>query len=112
MVPGALTEPSKYKGSKGTIMIVGPDVPTGKKVAGLIRARAEVFRGALRPFTATVNQELSEVLNSFIRVYLLLPGSIDGSEPDVKKLVDTSLYFASGKAQNRTEVIYYPDESR
>lgn len=112
MVPGALTEPSKYKGSKGTIVIVGPDVPTGKKVAGLIRARAEVFRGALRPFTATVNQELSEVLNSFIRVYLLLPGSIDGSEPDVKKLVDTSLYFASGKAQNRTEVIYYPDESR
>jgi len=112
MVPGALTEPSKYKGSKGTIVIVGPDVPAGKKVAGLIRARAEVFRGALRPFTATVNQELSEVLNSFIRVYLLLPGSIDGSEPDVKKLVDTSLYFASGKAQNRTEVIYYPDESR
>lgn len=112
MALGALIEPSKYKDSKGVIVLVGPDAPTGKKVAGLIRARAEVFRGALRPFTATVNQELSEVLNSSIRVYLLLPGSIDGSEPDVKKLVDTSLYFASGKGQNRTEVIYYPDESR
>jgi NAD(P)-dependent dehydrogenase (short-subunit alcohol dehydrogenase family) len=112
MVPGALEEPSKYKDSKGTIVIIGPDAPSGKKVAGLIRARAEVFRGALRPFTATVNQELSEVLNSLIRVYLLLPGNIEGMEPDVKKLVNASLYIASGQAQNRTEVIYYPDETK
>ena len=112
MVPGALEEPSKYKDSKGTFIIIGPDAPSGKKVAGLVRARAEVFRGALRPFTATVNQELSDVLNSLIRVYLLLPGNIEGMEPDVKKLVNTSLYLASGQEQNRTEVIYYPDETR
>ncbi|MEM2759999.1 MAG: SDR family NAD(P)-dependent oxidoreductase [Nitrososphaerales archaeon] len=112
MVPGAVTDPSKYKEGKGTIVIIGPNAPAGKKVAGLIRARAEVFRGALRPFTATVNQELSEVLHSLIRVYLLLPGSVGGSEPDVRKLVDASLYFASGKGRSRTEVIYYPDESR
>jgi hypothetical protein len=112
MVPGALTEPSKYKNSAGNIVIIGPDAPVGRKVAGLIRARAEVFRGALRPFTATVNQELNDVLNSMIRVYLLLPGNVGGSEPDLKKLVDASLYFASGKAQGRTEVIYYLDESR
>jgi NAD(P)-dependent dehydrogenase (short-subunit alcohol dehydrogenase family) len=112
MVPGALKEPSKYKGSKGAIIIIGPDAPIGRKVSGVIRARAEVFRGALRPFTATVNQELSEVLNSLIRVYLLLPGSVSGSEPDVKKLINAIQYLASGKAQNRSEVIYYPDESR
>ncbi|MGH9933979.1 MAG: alcohol dehydrogenase, partial [Nitrososphaerales archaeon] len=67
---------------------------------------------ALRPFTATVNQELSEVLNSLIKVYLILPGNIEGAEPDVKKLVNASLYFASGQGQSRTEVIYYPDESK
>jgi NAD(P)-dependent dehydrogenase (short-subunit alcohol dehydrogenase family) len=112
MVPGALEEPSRYKDSKGTIIIIGPDAPSGKKVAGLVRARAEVFRGALRPFTATVNQELSEVLNSLIRVYLVLPGNIEGTEPDLKKLVNASLYLASGKGQSRTEVIYYPDETK
>ncbi|MFQ5940982.1 MAG: SDR family NAD(P)-dependent oxidoreductase [Nitrososphaerales archaeon] len=111
MAPGALIEPSRYKESAGTIVIIGPDAPIGRKVEGLIRARAEVFRGALRPFTATVNQELSEALNSSIRVYLLLLGRVDGSEPDLQKLVNATIYFASGKAQNRTEVIYYPDES-
>ncbi len=112
MVPGAMTEPSKFRDSKGTIILVGPDAPIGKKILGLIRARAEVFRGALRPFTATINQELSEALKSLIRVYLLLPGSIDGSEPDVNKLVNSTVYFASGETQERTEVIYYIDESR
>ncbi len=112
MVPGALVEPSKYKDSKGNIIIIGPDAPSGKKVAGLVRARAEVFRGALRPFTATVNQELSEVLNSLIKVYLILPGNIEGMESDVKKLVNAGLYFASGRGQGRTEVIYYPDETK
>lgn len=112
MVPGALEEPSRYKDSKGTIIIIGPDAPTGKKVVGSVRARAEVFRGALRPFTATVNQELSEVLNSMIRIYLLLPGNIEGTEPDVKKLVNASVYLASRQGQPRTEVIYYPDETK
>jgi len=112
MVPGALEEPLKYKDSKGTIIIIGPDAPSGKNIAGSVRARAEVFRGALRPFTATVNQELSEVLKSLIRIYLLLPGNIEGMESDVKKLVSASLYLASGQGQDRTEVIYYPDETK
>jgi hypothetical protein len=94
------------------IIIVGPDAPYGKKVSNLLRARAEVFRGALRPFAVTATQELSEVLNSNMRVYLVLPGSIDGKEPDDGRLVDTCLYLASGRAINRVEVIYYPDEVR
>lgn len=112
LVPGALEEPSKYKDSRGTIIVIGPDAPSGKKISGLVRARAEVFRGALRPFTATVNQELREVLNSLIRVYLILLGNIEGAEPDIKKLTNASLYLASGQGRDRTEVIYYPDESR
>ncbi len=105
-------EPSRFKGSNGIIIIVGPDAPSGKKVSNLIRARAEIFRGALRPFAVTATQELSEVLNSNIRVYLILPGNIDGKEPDDKRLIDTCLYLASGRAVNRVEVIYYPDEVR
>ncbi|MEM3105345.1 MAG: SDR family oxidoreductase [Candidatus Nitrosocaldus sp.] len=105
-------EPSRFKGSNGTIIIVGPDAPSGKRVSNLIRARAEVFRGALRPFAVTATQELSEVLNSNMRIYLVLPGSIDGKEPDDERLSDTCLYLASGKAVNRVEVIYYPDEVR
>lgn len=112
MAPDALKEPAKYKDVKGTIVIIGPDAPLGRKVPGLVRARAEVFRGALRPFTATVNEELSGALKSLIRIYLLLPGNVDGAEPDVKKLVNGALYFASGKAHDRAEVIYYLDESR
>ncbi|MFQ5920956.1 MAG: SDR family NAD(P)-dependent oxidoreductase, partial [Nitrososphaerales archaeon] len=112
MVPGALEEPQRYKDSKGSIIVVGPDAPSGKRIAGLVRARAEVFRGALRPFTATVNQELSDVLKSLIRLYLVLPGNIDGAEPDTRRLVDSCIYLASGEAQKRVEVIYCPDESR
>ncbi len=105
-------EPSRFKGSNGIVIIVGPDAPYGKKVSNLIRARAEVPRGALRPFAVTATQELSEVLNSNMRVYLVLPGSVDGREPDDGRLVDTCLYLASGMALNRVEVIYYPDEVR
>ena len=108
MVPGALEEPSLYKDSNGTIMIIGPDAPVGKKIQGLIRARAEVFRGALRPFTATVNQELKEVLNSNIRLYTLFPGSIDGKKADDKKIIDACMRLINAV---NTEVIYYPDES-
>ena len=50
-------------------MIIGPDLPIGRKVSGTQRAQVEVFRGALRPFTTTVNQELSDVLKSKIRIY-------------------------------------------
>ena len=43
-------------------MIIGPTLPAGKKISGHERAKIEVFRGALRPFATTVNQELSDVL--------------------------------------------------
>lgn len=108
MVPGALEEPSLYKDSKGTIIIIGPSTPVGKKIPGVIKARAEVFRGALRPFTATVNQELKEVLNSNIRLYTIFPGRIDGRESSDDKIIDACLRLID--AYN-AEVIYYPDES-
>ena len=42
---GSIEEPTRYKDSNGAIVIVGPDAPIGKKVSGLLRARADVFRG-------------------------------------------------------------------
>ena len=63
----AIQKPSQFKDSKGIIVILGPDSPSGKKISGVSRARSEVFRGALRPYTATVNQELSDVLGSKIK---------------------------------------------
>ena len=57
-VPGGDKDPRLYKDTKGAIMIIGPDLPVGRKVTGTQRAQVEVFRGALRPFTTTVNQEI------------------------------------------------------
>ncbi len=111
-MPDGEEDPSMYRYGSCIMIIIGPDAPVGKKVSNLIRARAEVFRGALRPFAVTATQELSEVLSSNMRVYLVLPGSVDGREPDTKRLTDTCLYLASGRALNRAEVIYYPDEVR
>ncbi len=111
-VPNGNDDPSRYRDGNCIIIIIGPDAPIGKKVSNVVRSRSEVFRGALRPFAVTATQELSEVLNSNMRVYLVLPGSIDGREPDNNRLADTCLYLASGKALNKVEVIYYPDEVR
>jgi NAD(P)-dependent dehydrogenase (short-subunit alcohol dehydrogenase family) len=72
-VPGGSDDPRLFKESYGRIVIVGPALPAGKKVGGHARAKAEVFRGALRPFTTTVNQELSDVLKSNVRMFLILP---------------------------------------
>lgn len=107
MVPDGRENPSAFKNSNGTIIIIGPDAPRGNKISGIVRARAEIFRGALRPFTATVNQELENVLNSNIRVYLLLPGSMDGKEPNDEKLINACLALTS---ERTSEVIYYVDE--
>ena len=109
---GAAQDPAKFKDSKGTIVIVGPDAPIGKKISGLLRARADVFRGALRPYTATVNQELSDVLGSNIRLYLLLAGNSEGLEPDNSKLCSAALNLVSGAALKRNEAIFYIDEAR
>lgn len=110
--PGSIEEPAKYKGSKGIIVIVGPDAPVGKKISGVIRARADVFRGALRPYTATVNQELADVLGSNIRLYLVLAGNGEGAEPDATRLYRSILNLAAGAALRKNEAIFYVDESR
>lgn len=111
-VPDGQKNPPLFKGKEGTAIIIGPDLPHGNKVTGKDRAQVEVFRGALRPFTTTVNQELSDVLKSRIRMHLILPGSIDGTEPNNSKILNAVNYFVSGKAQNNSEVIYCPDETR
>jgi NAD(P)-dependent dehydrogenase (short-subunit alcohol dehydrogenase family) len=109
---GAAEEPIKFKGSKGIVVIVGPDSPIGKKISGAIRARSEVFRGALRPYTATVNQELADVLGSNIRLYLILVGNIEGSNPNNDKLQKSILQLISGSALKRNETVFYIDEAR
>jgi NAD(P)-dependent dehydrogenase (short-subunit alcohol dehydrogenase family) len=110
---GSIQDPAKFRDSKGAIVIVGPDAPVGKKISGLLRARADVFRGALRPYTATVNQELSDVLGSSIRLYLVLAGNSEGLEPENGKLFNAALNLASGAvALKRNEAIFYIDEAR
>lgn len=109
---GSVEDPVKYKDSKGTIVILGPDAPVGKKISGVLRARADVFRGALRPYTATVNQELSDVLGSNIKLYLVLAGNSEGAEPDSSRLYQSILNLAAGAALKRNEAIFYVDEAR
>jgi NAD(P)-dependent dehydrogenase (short-subunit alcohol dehydrogenase family) len=109
---GALEEPAKYKDSKGTVVIVGPDAPVGKKISGILRARADVFRGALRPYTATVNQELGDVLGSAMKLHLVLAGNSEGTEPDAARLHSSVLNLAAGAALKKNEAIFYVDEAR
>jgi NAD(P)-dependent dehydrogenase (short-subunit alcohol dehydrogenase family) len=107
---GAADEPVKFKGSKGVVVIIGPEAPVGKRISGTVRARSEVFRGALRPYTATVNQELVDVLGSDIRLYLLLPGNIEGEPSDVELLKNSITHLISVSSLRRNEVIFYTDE--
>jgi NAD(P)-dependent dehydrogenase (short-subunit alcohol dehydrogenase family) len=109
---GALEEPAKFKGTKGTVVIVGPDAPVGKKISGLLRARADVFRGALRPYTATTNQELGDVLGSSVKLHLVLAGNSEGAEPNADRLHASILSLAAGAALKRNEAIFYVDEAR
>jgi NAD(P)-dependent dehydrogenase (short-subunit alcohol dehydrogenase family) len=109
---GAADEPVKFRGSKGVVVIIGPDAPVGKRISGTVRARSEVFRGALRPYTATVNQELTDVLGSEIRLYLVLPGNIEGDPPDTEMLKHSLTHLLSVSSLKRSEVIFYIDESK
>jgi NAD(P)-dependent dehydrogenase (short-subunit alcohol dehydrogenase family) len=111
-VVGGKKDPRLYKNSTGTVVVIGPDMPLGAKTTGADRARVEVFRGALRPFTTTVNQELSDVLKSKIRSFLVFPGSIDGKEPSNAKIVDALNYFVTDSARESSEVTFYVDEIR
>ncbi|MBA2268376.1 MAG: SDR family NAD(P)-dependent oxidoreductase [Nitrosopumilus sp.] len=105
----ALDDPSLFKGVKGNIVIVGPNSPVGKKIGGKVRARSEVFRGALRPYVTTANQELHDVLNSDINLTLVLPGNINGDLPDYDKLENSLMGLCSQEAQ-KNNLIYYVDE--
>lgn len=107
---GAADEPVRFKGSKGVVVIIGPDSPVGKRISGTVRARSEVFRGALRPYAATVNQELADVLGSEIRLYLLLPGNIEGEPPDTELLKNSITHLVSVSSLRKKEVIFYIDE--
>ena len=106
------TDPRKFKDAKGRIVIIGPDLPAGKKISGHERAKVEVFRGALRPFATTVNQELSDVLKSNIRIFLILPGTVDGKESSDENIMNTINYLMSDEATSSSEVIFCPDETR
>ena len=111
-VPGGAKDPRLYKDSRGAMMIIGPDLPSGKKVSGTQRAQVEVFRGALRPFTTTVNQELSDVLNSKVRIFTVFPGSISGDDPDNQKIANALNFLVSDGAALSSEVTFCVDETR
>jgi len=111
-VPGGDKDPRLYKDAKGAIMIIGPDLPIGRKVTGTQRAQVEVFRGALRPFTTTVNQELSDVLKSKIRMFTIFPGTVTGTEPNNQRIVDAINFLVSDSAASSAEVIFCVDELR
>jgi NAD(P)-dependent dehydrogenase (short-subunit alcohol dehydrogenase family) len=112
MCPDAVLEPIKYKNSNGKIILIGPESPVGTKISGLIRARAEIFRGALRPYAATVNQELFEVLGSSIRLFLILPGNLEGSGSDAQRLSQSVVQIISDQVGNNNDSILYVDEVR
>ena len=102
----ALENPDLFKNSFGNIIIIGPDAPIGEKIEGKIRARSEVFRGALRPYITTANQELHDVLNSKINLILILQGSIDGTMPDYNKLESTLINLCAQKEMKNNSIIY------
>ena len=111
-VPGGGKDPRLYKDKRGIVMTIGPDLPVGKKISGLDRAKVEVFRGALRPFTTTVNQELSDVLKSKVRSFLVLPGTVDGKEPQNERIARALNFFTSENSPDSAEVIFCVDEVR
>ncbi len=111
-VPGGGKDPRLYKDAKGTIMIIGPDLPVGRKDTGTQRSQVEVFRGALRPFTTTVNQELSDVLKSNVRMFTVFPGTVTGGEPSNEKIAEAINFLVSDSAASSAEIVFCVDESR
>lgn len=111
-VPGGGGDPRKFAGAGGSILIVGPSLPQGRKISGAERAKVEIFRGSLRPFTTTINQELSDVLKSNARVFTVLPGTTSGSEPNHHEIAKVLDYSLSDDARHSGEVIFNVDESR
>ena len=56
-------------------------------------------------------RELSDVLNSSIRSFLILAGSIDGREPDEPNLKQSIVSLITGPAEY-SERIFYIDEAK
>ena len=52
------------------------------------------------------------MLKSNVRVFLILPGTVDGKEANYEKSADAINYFLSDAAQLSSEVIFCPDETR
>ncbi len=71
-----------------------------------------MFRGALRPFTTTVNQELSDVLKSKVRMFTVFPGTVTGIEPSNEKIANAINFLVSDSAASSAEVTFCVDESR
>lgn len=111
-VPGGAIDPRLYNDASGTLGIVGPAILVGKGIPKIELARAEVFRGGLRPFITTLNQELSDVLKSKMRAFLLLPGSVNGGTPDTTKLGDALDYLVSDESRTSAIVTFCTDEQR
>ncbi|MFB5605475.1 MAG: alcohol dehydrogenase, partial [Nitrosarchaeum sp.] len=65
-----------------------------------------------RPFTTTVNQELSDVLNSKIRIFSIFPGSVTGIEPNNERISQALNFAVSDSAIDSSEVTFCVDESR
>ncbi len=111
-VPGGRKDPRRFNGAAGSVLIIGPDLPVGRKIPGVKRMQVEVFRGALRPFTTTVNQELGDVLKSRVRVFTVLPGSVTGAEPNNDGVANALNFLVSPGAAASSEVTFCVDETR
>ena len=111
-VPGGGADPRKFAGANGRVIIVGPSLPEGRKIPEERRARTEVFRGALRPFATTINQELGDVLKSKARVFAILPGSVTGASADPANVAGALDYLVTEAASASAEVIFCVDEQR
>ncbi len=102
----ALEYPDKFKDSFGNIILIGPNAPIGEKIEAKIRARSEIFRGSLRPYITTVNQELRDVLKSKINLSLILQGNIDGLIPNYDKLENVIIHLCSQKELKGNSILY------
>jgi len=110
-VPGGGQDPRLLRDASGAILVIGPDMPPGR-ISGTARAQIEVFRGALRPFTATVNQELSDVLKSKMRVFSAFAGTVAGSPIDHGKMAALLDFALSSDAPLSALASFCVDESR
>lgn len=110
-VPGGRQDPRLFEGATGSVLVVGPDLPSGR-LSGVRRGQIEVFRGALRPFVATVNQELDDVLKSRIRIFGAFAGSVAGAKIDHSRMASALDFALSQDAPSSGVVSFCVDEVR